>query len=63
MSDKELELMTIKEVAKHLGCHQRTVSNMERSGRIKAVRFGSGDRKMVRYKRSEVLKLIEKGGE
>lgn len=62
MITSDSDLMTIKEVAEYLGCHPQTVRNMESSGKIKAIRFGSGQRKMVRFKASEIKAMIEKGG-
>ena len=63
MNGNKRELLTYKEVAFHLGCHKKTVENMVKAGRLKAYKFGSGERKMVRFKSEDILKLVEKGGE
>jgi len=64
MEEKERKpLLTYKEVARLLGCHQRTVENIVKAGSLKAYKFGSGGRKMVRFKSEDVARLVEKGGE
>ncbi|PIR47334.1 DNA-binding protein [Candidatus Uhrbacteria bacterium CG10_big_fil_rev_8_21_14_0_10_50_16] len=52
------ELLTLKEAADLLHCHPNTLRNWDNKGILVAVRFGSrGDR---RYRKRDVLKLMEK---
>ncbi len=52
------ELLTLKEAAGLLHCHPNTLRNWDNKGILVAVRLGSrGDR---RYRKQEILKLMEK---
>lgn len=52
------ELLTLKEAADLLHCHPNTLRNWDNKGILVAVRLGSlGDR---RYKKQDILKLMEK---
>jgi excisionase family DNA binding protein len=63
MKTTEDEYLTYNQVARMLKCHRQTVRNAVDAGRLKAYKFGPGRRKMVRFKTSDVLKMVEKGGE
>ncbi len=52
------EILTLKQASKFLNCHPNTLRNWDNNGLLKAIRFGNrGDR---RYKREDILKLLEK---
>ena len=52
------ELLTLQEAADLLHCHPNTLRNWDNKGILVAVRFGSrGDR---RYRKRDVMKLMEK---
>jgi excisionase family DNA binding protein len=56
---KELpEYLTIMQVAELLQVHPNTLRNWDKNGQLKAVRIGV--RKIRRYKKSDILKLLEK---
>ena len=56
------EYITYEEVAAILKCHKHTVRNAVEANRLRAYKFGPGKRKMVRFKKSDVFKMVEKGG-
>lgn len=51
------ELLTLKETCELLKVHRNTLRLWDKKGILKAVRFGS--RRDRRYKKDDVLKLIE----
>jgi excisionase family DNA binding protein len=63
MKTTEDEYLTYDQVARMLKCHRQTIRNAVEAGKLKAYKFGPGKRKMVRFKTSDVLKMVEKGGE
>ena len=63
MKTTEDEYLTYDQVARMLKCHRQTIRNAVEAGKLKAYKFGPGKRKMVRFKASDVLKMVEKGGE
>lgn len=50
------ELLTLKETATLLKCHQNTLRTWDRNGVFKAVRLGQ--RKLLRYRRSDIQQLL-----
>ena len=53
------ELLTLKEAADLLHCHPNTLRNWDNEGILIAVRLGSrGDR---RYRKKDVMKLMDEG--
>ena len=62
MSDKKVlaELLTIKETAQTLKVHEETLRSWDNEAKLKAIRINKrGDR---RYKKEDLLKLINKNG-
>lgn len=59
MSDKEKpkEYLRVSEASKLLGVHANTLRNWDKQGILKPVRVGV--RKERRYKREDVMKLLE----
>lgn len=59
MSDKEKpkEYLRVSEASKLLGVHANTLRNWDKQGLLKPVRMGV--RKERRYKREDILKLLE----
>ena len=59
MSDKEQpkEYLRVSEASKLLGVHANTLRNWDKQGILKPVRIGV--RKERRYKRTDVIKLLE----
>jgi excisionase family DNA binding protein len=58
-SQKDAQLLTLKQACEILNCHPNTLRAWDKKGYLVAVRFGTrGDR---RYKREDVMKLLEKG--
>ena len=61
MPQKEVKhprLLTLKQASEMLGCHPNTLRSWDKSGYLVAIRIGTrGDR---RYKREDVMKLIQK---
>lgn len=59
MSDKEQpkEYLRVSEASKLLGVHANTLRNWDKQGLLKPVRVGV--RKERRYKREDILKLLE----
>jgi len=51
------ELLTISKTAKILGVHANTLRKWDKKGILKAVRFG--ERRDRRFKKEDVLKLLE----
>jgi excisionase family DNA binding protein len=52
------EILTTQEVADLLKLHPKTVNKLARCGRLPAYRIG----RQWRFRKSEILKLVEKGG-
>ena len=56
---KQPRLLTLKQACELLNCHPNTLRAWDKKGYLVAVRLGTrGDR---RYKREDVMKLLEKG--
>lgn len=55
--EKIPELLTMKETCELLKVHANTLRQWDKKGILKAVRFGA--RRDRRYKKGDVLKLIE----
>jgi len=53
------KLLKISEAAELLNVHPNTLRKWDKKGILKAVRFG--ERKDRRYKKEDILKLIQKG--
>lgn len=54
---KKDQIITLAEACEILGFHPNTLRKWDNTGFLKAIRFGMrGDR---RYKKSEILKLLE----
>ncbi|HSF59969.1 MAG TPA: helix-turn-helix domain-containing protein [Candidatus Binatia bacterium] len=51
------EILTTQEVADLLKLHPKTVNKLARCGRLPAYRIG----RQWRFRKSEILKLLEKG--
>lgn len=50
-------ILTLQQACEFLNCHPNTLRNWDNKGTLKAIRFGNrGDR---RYKKSEILKVLE----
>jgi excisionase family DNA binding protein len=57
IEQKKDEIITLAEACEILSCHPNTLRKWDNKGFLKAIRFGTrGDR---RYKKSEILKLLE----
>jgi excisionase family DNA binding protein len=57
IDQKKDEIITLAEACEILGFHPNTLRKWDNTGFLKAIRFGRrGDR---RYKKSEILKLLE----
>ncbi|MBU1165221.1 helix-turn-helix domain-containing protein [Patescibacteria group bacterium] len=52
------ELITLKEACEILKCHPNTLRQWDRKGILVAIRFG--ERKDRRYKKEDILKLLNK---
>ena len=53
------DILTLAEACAVLRCHPNTLRNWDNKGILKAIRFGTrGDR---RYKKEDVLRVINKG--
>lgn len=56
---KNPRLLTLKQACEMLGCHPNTLRAWDKKGYLVAVRIGTrGDR---RYKREDVMKLVNEG--
>lgn len=55
------EYLTIKQASEILQVHPNTLRNWDKNGLLKAVRIGV--RKDRRYKRQDVLKFLNEGGD
>lgn len=58
MNDEQPEYLTLMQVSELLKVHPNTLRNWDKSGELKALRIGT--RKLRRYKKSDILKFIEK---
>ncbi len=56
----DYKLLNIKQAAQLLGVTPLTLRRWDKSGRLKAIRIGSG--KHRRYEENQLLDLIKKGG-
>ena len=55
----EEPLLTLKQASELLNCHPNTLREWDKSGYLVAIRLGArGDR---RYKKEDILKLLQKG--
>lgn len=54
---KRSEIITLAEACVILGLHPNTLRNWDNKGFLKAIRYGT--RKDRRYKKSDVMKLLE----
>ena len=52
------EILTLQEACELLNCHPNTLRNWDNKGILEAIRFGT--RKDRRYKKEDVLKVINK---
>ncbi|HEC92174.1 MAG TPA: helix-turn-helix domain-containing protein [Candidatus Atribacteria bacterium] len=52
------QLLTLKEASEILKCHPNTLRQWDKKGILVAVRFG--ERKDRRYRKEDILKLLEK---
>jgi len=60
MDPKDLPiLLNIRQVSQILGVHPDTLREWDNTGRLKAVRLGS--RRDRRWRREDILKIIERG--
>lgn len=58
MNNDQPEYLTLMQVSELLKVHPNTLRNWDKSGELKALRIGT--RKLRRYKKSDILKFIEK---
>lgn len=58
MNDDQPEYLTLMQVSVLLKVHPNTLRNWDKSGELKALRIGT--RRLRRYKKSDILKFIEK---
>jgi excisionase family DNA binding protein len=52
------EVLTLKQACEVLNCHPNTLRNWDRSGFLKAIRFGS--RRDRRYRKGDILRLVKR---
>ena len=52
------KLLTLKQASELLNCHPNTLRAWDKKGYLVAVRFGT--RRDRRYRRSDIVKLLEK---
>jgi excisionase family DNA binding protein len=50
------DILTLQEACELLNCHPNTLRNWDNKGTLKAIRFGT--RKDRRYKKEDVLRVI-----
>jgi excisionase family DNA binding protein len=55
-SSLEEDILTVREVADLLKLHPKTINKLANSGKLPACKFG----RQWRFRKSEVLKLLEK---
>ena len=56
--DELPDILTLQQACDLLNCHPNTLRNWDNEGTLKAIRFGKrGDR---RYKKEDVLKILDK---
>lgn len=55
--EKDTQLLKLSEAAKFLNVHQNTLRKWDKKGILVAVRFG--ERKDRRYKKEDLIKLVE----
>jgi excisionase family DNA binding protein len=53
------KLLTAQEVADRLSVHVETIRRWTRGGKLKALKFGEGNRCTVRYQESDIEELID----
>lgn len=58
---KQPRLLTLKQACEMLNCHPNTLRAWDRKGYLVAVRFGT--RRDRRYRKEDVIKLLEKHDE
>ena len=56
--EKEPKLLTLRQACELLNCHPNTLRAWDEKGYLVAVRFGT--RRDRRYRREDVMKLLEK---
>ena len=54
--DKMPELLTLKEACEILKCHPNTLRQWDKKGVLSAIRIGV--KKVMRYKKEDILKLL-----
>lgn len=60
--EKDLpEYLTLTQACELLQVHPNTLRNWDKNGTLKAIRIGAG--KLRRYKKEDILALLEKGEE
>ena len=60
MADENLsEYLTLKQVSELLKVHPNTLRNWDKNGTLKPIRIG--ERKIRRYKKEDVKKVLEAG--
>ena len=56
--DELPDILTLEQVSELLQVHPNTLRNWDKDGTLKAIRLGA--RKLYRYKKEDVIKLLEK---
>jgi len=56
---KQPKLLTLKQACELLNCHPNTLRTWDNKGYLVAIRFGT--RKDRRYKREDIIKILQKG--
>lgn len=51
------DILTLRQACRALNCHPNTLRNWDNKGVLKAIRFGT--RKDRRYRKSDILKVLE----
>lgn len=54
--DSVPDILTLQQACKLLNCHPNTLRNWDNKGILEAIRFGA--RKDRRYKKSDIMKLL-----